>query len=102
VTVIPKSALMKGSSLPGVLVVKDDNTSELRMVRLGSEQNGGSKIEVVSGLKAGEKIINDPPAGASSGWMPAENKAATPAAPPPAAPTPAPAAAAPAAQPAVK
>lgn len=106
VTVIPKSALMKGSSLPGVLVVKDDNTSELRMVRLGSEQNGGSKIEVVSGLKAGEKIINDPPAGASSGWMPAETKAATPAAaaPPPAAPTPAPAApaAVPAAQPAVK
>lgn len=74
VIVIPKSALMKGSSLPGVLVVKDDNTSELRMVRLGSEQNGGSKIAVISGLKAGDKIINNPPAGVSSGWMPESAK----------------------------
>ncbi|OQX14761.1 MAG: efflux transporter periplasmic adaptor subunit [Thiothrix lacustris] len=70
VTVIPRSALMKGSSLPGVLVVKDDNTSELRMVRLGSEQNGGSKVAVISGLNPGEKIINNPPAGVTSGWMP--------------------------------
>jgi len=70
VTVIPRSALMKGSSLPGVLVVKDDNTSELRMVRLGAEQNGGSKVAVISGLNPGEKIINNPPAGVTSGWMP--------------------------------
>ncbi len=70
VTVIPRSALMKGSSLPGVLVVKDDNTSELRMVRLGAEQNGGSKVAVISGLNSGEKIINNPPAGVTSGWMP--------------------------------
>ncbi|WGZ92457.1 MAG: efflux RND transporter periplasmic adaptor subunit [Candidatus Thiothrix putei] len=70
VTVIPRSALMKGSSLPGVLVVKDDNTSELRMVRLGAEQNGGSKVAVISGLNPGEKIINNPPTGVTSGWMP--------------------------------
>lgn len=70
ITVIPRSALMKGSSLPGVLVVKDDNTSELRMVRLGAEQNGGDKIAIISGLNPGEKIINNPPAGVTSGWMP--------------------------------
>jgi len=70
VTTIPKSALMKGSSLPGVLVVKDDKTSELRMVRLGAEQNGGSKVEVISGLNPGEKIIDNPPAGVTAGWMP--------------------------------
>ncbi|MBU0656194.1 MAG: efflux RND transporter periplasmic adaptor subunit [Gammaproteobacteria bacterium] len=69
VITIPKAALLKGSSLPAVLVVKADNTSELRMVRLGSDQGNG-KVEVVSGLSAGERIINSPPAGASSGWMP--------------------------------
>lgn len=65
---IPKTALLKGGSLPGVLVVKDGK-SELRMVRLGSDQ-GGEKLEVVSGLDANEKIINDPPIGVVSGWMP--------------------------------
>lgn len=84
VTVIPKTALMKGSSLPGVLVVRDDNTSELRMVRLGADQNGGSKVAVVSGLKAGDKIIDNPPAGVTSGWMPTTE--ATVAAPAPQAP----------------
>ena len=68
--VIPRTALTKGSSLPGVLVVKDNNTSELRMVRLGAEQNGGGKVAVISGLNPGEKIIDNPPAGVTSGWMP--------------------------------
>ncbi|MEZ5452489.1 MAG: efflux RND transporter periplasmic adaptor subunit [Thiothrix sp.] len=81
VIVIPKSALLKGSSLPGVLVVKEDNTSELRMIRLGADQNGGSKVAVVSGLKAGDRIINNPPAGVSSGWMPEGTKPAKAAAP---------------------
>jgi hypothetical protein len=62
---------MKGSSLPGVLVVKEDNTSELRMVRLGSEQNGGTKVSIISGLNPGDKIIDNPPVGVTSGWMPA-------------------------------
>lgn len=79
--VIPRTALMKGSSLPGVLVVKDNNTSELRMVRLGAEQNGGSKVAVISGLNPGEKIIDNPPAGVTSGWMPTTvNPAPAPAA----------------------
>lgn len=79
VIVIPKSALLKGSSLPSVLVAKDDNSSELRMIRVGADQNGGSKVAVVSGLKEGERIINDPPAGVSSGWMPEGAKAPVPA-----------------------
>ncbi len=78
--VIPRTALTKGSSLPGVLVVKDNNTSELRMVRLGAEQNGGGKVAVISGLNPGEKIIDNPPAGVTSGWMPTTvNPAPTPA-----------------------
>ena len=71
VVVIPKSALLTGRSLPSVLVVKN-NTSELRLVRLGNNQGDG-KVEIVSGLNAGESIINHPPAGVSSGWMPPKN-----------------------------
>ena len=71
VVVIPKSALLTGRSLPSVLVVKN-NSSELRLVRLGNNQ-GDDKVEIVSGLNAGESIINHPPAGVSSGWMPPKN-----------------------------
>ena len=66
--VIPRSALLTGRSLPSVLVV-EDNTSQLRLVRLGTEL-GNNKVEVVSGLKPGARIINNPPASAVSGWMP--------------------------------
>ncbi len=83
--VIPRTALMKGSSLPGVLVVKDNNTSELRMVRLGAEQNGGGKVAVISGLNPGEKIIDNPPVGVTSGWMPTTVNPAPAPAPAPAA-----------------
>jgi multidrug efflux pump subunit AcrA (membrane-fusion protein) len=70
VAVIPRTALLSGRSLPSVLVVKEDsNTSELRLVRLGDDQGDG-KVEVVSGLSVGERIIDSPPAGVSSGWMP--------------------------------
>ncbi len=67
--VIPRSALLNGRSLPSVLVVKD-GASELRLVRLGTEL-ADNKVEVVSGLTAGLQIINNPPAQATSGWMPA-------------------------------
>lgn len=66
--VIPKSALLSGRSLPSVLVVEND-TSSLRLVRLGAEHNGGM-VEVLTGLKAGARIIDSPPSNATSGWMP--------------------------------
>lgn len=69
VAVIPRTALLSGRSLPSVLVVRDDNVSELRLVRLGSDQGDGM-VEVVSGVSPGERIIDQPPAGVSSGWMP--------------------------------
>ncbi|WP_051542982.1 efflux RND transporter periplasmic adaptor subunit [Thiothrix lacustris] len=69
VVVIPKTALLRGRSLPSVLIINNDNTSELRLVRLGAEQEDG-KVEVVSGLSDDERIIDDPPSTASSGWMP--------------------------------
>lgn len=67
--VIPQSAVIRAGSLPGVLVVRDTNTSELRLVRLGSKL-GKTYVTVLSGLRPGERIIDNPPPGASSGWMP--------------------------------
>ena len=70
VVTIPKTALIEGRSLPTVLVADESKkTSSLRLVRLGVSQGKGL-VAVVSGLKAGEKIINNPPTGASSGWYP--------------------------------
>ena len=65
---IPKSALLKGRSLPSVLVV-GENSSVLRLVRLGAEQADG-RLEVVSGLNVGDKIVDNPPSGVTSGWLP--------------------------------
>jgi RND family efflux transporter MFP subunit len=70
VVAIPKSSLIQGRSLPTVLVVDEQSkTSSLRLIRIGSEQKN-DLVAVVSGLREGERIINDPPAGASSGWYP--------------------------------
>jgi len=67
---IPQTALIEGRSLPTVLVADETKqTSSLRLIRLGTVQGDG-KVSVVSGLKAGERIINNPPTGASSGWYP--------------------------------
>ena len=70
VITIPRTALIEGRSLPTVLVADESTkTSSLRLVRLGASQGNGI-VAVVSGLKAGEKVINNPPTGASSGWYP--------------------------------
>jgi multidrug efflux pump subunit AcrA (membrane-fusion protein) len=67
--VIPNSAVIKGGSLPRVLAIRGDGKSEMRVIRLGSPYGKG-KVIVLSGLKQGERIIDNPPAGASSGWTP--------------------------------
>ena len=75
--VIPRSALLKGRSLPSVLLVTEKG-SELRLVRLGGEHVNG-QLEVVSGLRVNDKIINNPPSGVTSGWLPNSVPATTPA-----------------------
>lgn len=75
VVAIPKSALLKGKSLPSVLVVNEQGTSELRLVRLGSSIGTNNRmITVMTGLKVGDKIIDNPPPGTSSGYMPGQEK----------------------------
>lgn len=54
--VVPKSALVWRGSLPGVFVMNDKNTRELRLVRTGDEV-GGDGIAILSGLRIGERIF---------------------------------------------
>ncbi|WP_245539460.1 efflux RND transporter periplasmic adaptor subunit [Thiofilum flexile] len=72
---IPETAILRGRSLPSVLVVAN-NKSELRLVRTGSVY--GSKIEIVSGLKPNEQVIDNPPPKVGSGWMPSAETATQP------------------------
>ncbi|MFN3946564.1 MAG: efflux RND transporter periplasmic adaptor subunit [Aquificaceae bacterium] len=52
---VPKSALVKRFDFTGVWVVKPDNTLELRFVKPGEMR--GDKVEILSGLREGERIV---------------------------------------------
>jgi multidrug efflux pump subunit AcrA (membrane-fusion protein) len=69
VPVIPKDALVHRGSLPGVYILNDENKAELRLVRLGTPK-GETHVTVLSGLKAGDRIIVNPPMSIRSGWSP--------------------------------
>ncbi len=69
VLVAPKSALVKRGSLPYVFVKSEQGDVNLRLVRLGREISK-DQIIVLSGLKAGEQLLLDPPSGIASGWSP--------------------------------
>ncbi|MCS7196463.1 MAG: efflux RND transporter periplasmic adaptor subunit [Aquificaceae bacterium] len=55
VLLVPESAIFKRFDFTGVWVVKPDNTLELRFVKLGERR--GDKVEVLSGLREGERIV---------------------------------------------
>ncbi len=55
VLLIPESALVKRYDFTGVWTVKEDNTLELRYIRLGDKR--GDKYEVLAGLEGKEEII---------------------------------------------
>ncbi len=54
---VPKSAIIRRFDFTGVWVVRPDNTLELRVVKLGAER--GDMVEVLSGLKGGERIVSE-------------------------------------------
>lgn len=76
--VIPSSALIKGRTLPAVLVISADGGSSVRMVRLGRDLGTGKQV-VLSGLKPGMTILLNPPSGVRSGWVPGQSKGGVPA-----------------------
>ncbi len=55
VLIVPESAIVRRFDFTGVWVVRPDNTLELRFVKLGERR--GDKVEVLSGLKEGERIV---------------------------------------------
>jgi len=65
--VIPASAIRYNGTLPGVYVLDDKANPALRLVRLGERLPDGMVI-VLSGLRPGERILGDPPAGVAAGW----------------------------------
>jgi multidrug efflux pump subunit AcrA (membrane-fusion protein) len=66
--VIPKSAVRLRGSLHAVFVLGQDGRTELRLVRLGEDVDA-NYISVLAGLRVGEVILANPPAGMSSDWQ---------------------------------
>jgi multidrug efflux pump subunit AcrA (membrane-fusion protein) len=57
--IIPHSAVLWRSSLPSVFVVNKYNKTELRFIRTG-QMIDNNNIEVLSGLKIGQRIVANP------------------------------------------
>lgn len=81
---LPQQAVARGATGESVLVVADDGSVSARPVKLGPAQDG--KAMVLSGLKAGEKVIVDGLQKAKAGgkarpvpWSPAGSAPAAPA-----------------------
>jgi RND family efflux transporter MFP subunit len=56
---IPRSAVLKRSEVTAVYVQDDEGAVQLRQVRLG-EGAGNGQVEVLAGLRAGERIALEP------------------------------------------
>jgi RND family efflux transporter MFP subunit len=66
---VPASAVRRQGQLTSVFVVAE-GTARLRLVQVAEQE--GDRVEVVSGLDAGEAVIVDAPAGLSDGQRVAE------------------------------
>ena len=65
--VITRSAIRFNGSLPGVYVLNEDGNPQLRLIRVGEPTpNGG--VTVLSGLRAGERILANPGPDVATGW----------------------------------
>lgn len=69
VPVIPKDALLYRGSLPSVFILDKDNKARMKLVRLGADYDK-YRVTVLSGIKAGDRIISAPPKTIKSGWTP--------------------------------
>jgi RND family efflux transporter MFP subunit len=56
---VPPGAVLRRGEVTGVYVVDDKNAPRLRQVRLGEAVAGG-RLEVLSGIKPGDKVVLDP------------------------------------------
>jgi len=65
--VIPLSAVRYNGSLPGVYVIDDSGNVQLRLIRVGEPVPNGF-VTVLSGLRAGERVVADPGPNVTAGW----------------------------------
>ncbi len=65
--VVPRSAIRFNGSLPGVYVLDEQGNPELRLIRVGEPRPDGM-VTVLSGLRPGERILDNPGAGVASTW----------------------------------
>ncbi|KAA6184568.1 efflux RND transporter periplasmic adaptor subunit [Thiohalocapsa marina] len=65
--VIPRSAIRFNGSLPGVYVLDEQGQPQLRLIRVGESTPGGS-VTILSGLRAGERILANPGPGVAGSW----------------------------------
>lgn len=54
--VIPRTAIARSGQLASVFVVDDQGVARMRLVTLGD--SGGERVEVLSGIDAGERIVS--------------------------------------------
>jgi len=66
VIAIPERAVVRRGGLTQVFVVNRDHRAVLRLVRTG-ERVAGDKVEILAGLRGGERIVVNPPPGLRSG-----------------------------------
>lgn len=64
--VVPYSAILWRSSLPSVFIVNKYNKTELRFIRTGG-QIDNENIEILSGLKIGDRVVSNPDVFTNSG-----------------------------------
>jgi len=59
VLLVPKSAIVTQGQLTGIFVVKENNIARFRIIRIARKFD--DRMEVVTGLKAGERYVVSPP-----------------------------------------
>ncbi len=67
---VPFAAVVNKGELSGVYVLGEDKRIRYRMVRLGNRQDG--QVEIIAGLKAGEKVVVKGVETAADGAVPLE------------------------------
>ena len=65
--VIPSSAVRYNGSLPGVYILSERGEPQLRLIRVG-EELPGAMVTVLSGLRAGERVLTNPGPRVTAGW----------------------------------
>ena len=64
-TLVPRTAVRTSGDASVVFVIGGEGRVERRAVRLGLED--GDRVEVLSGVSAGERVVNSPPADLQDG-----------------------------------